>query len=376
MQNFKVLTALLITLFSVSVKTFAQVPLSDQAQISLLTCGPGKELYSVFGHTAIRVYDPATRMDVVYNFGTFDFDTPNFYGKFVKGDLQYFVSAGSYDDFVYTYQYYNRDVFEQWLNLTQQQKQSIANELSERLNGPEKYYTYKFIHRNCTTMVADIINKYLPEKISLKNDDNGLTYREIIYGKLKEDHFFENLGIHLTFGAPTDDMSAKSFLPKELMEGVSNTTTANGPLAKSTHTVYKATPEEKGFSLNSFIVFALAMLVLLALSGKTLVQRSFLAIAGLMGLFFCAAGLYSLHSELTWNYNALLMNPIALVLLCFIFANKPKAILGASYAYLACIGIYVILMLNKPHLLIVLPLLALMVAVLARIVLHYRKRTI
>ncbi|PZR20098.1 MAG: hypothetical protein DI539_11760, partial [Flavobacterium psychrophilum] len=108
MRNIKVLTTLLFTLL-VTVKTFAQVPLSDKAGITLLTCGPGKELYSVFGHTAIRVYDPATRFDVVYNFGTFDFDTPNFYPKFVKGDLQYFASASSYEDFVYTYQYYNRD---------------------------------------------------------------------------------------------------------------------------------------------------------------------------------------------------------------------------------------------------------------------------
>src|SRR4051812_2221318 len=107
MRSIYAYLALFFTLLFTPTASFAQVPLSDMATVSLLTCGPGNELYSVFGHTAIRVHDPLRGMDVVYNYGTFDFDTPNFYLKFVKGDLKYFVSASSYDDFVYTYQYYN-----------------------------------------------------------------------------------------------------------------------------------------------------------------------------------------------------------------------------------------------------------------------------
>jgi hypothetical protein len=122
MRNIKVLFTFLFIFLSSTNKTFAQ-QLSDKAFISLLTCGPGDELYSVFGHTAIRVNDPATGIDIVYNYGTFDFAAPNFYLKFVKGDLQYFVSVSSYRDFVYTYQYYDRDVYEQVLNLTPQQEQ-------------------------------------------------------------------------------------------------------------------------------------------------------------------------------------------------------------------------------------------------------------
>lgn len=358
MHNIKVLTALLLTFFSVTVKTYAQTPLSPEAGISLLTCGPGNELYSVYGHTAIRVSDPATRFDVVYNFGTFDFDTPNFYPKFVKGDLQYFASAGSYEDFVYTYQYYNRDVFEQPLNITQNQKQAIADELADILATDKRFYTYKFIHRNCTTMVADILNKHLSEKISLKNEDSGMTYREILHKKVR-DHFFEDLGINLAFGAPTDKISDKLFLPHELMEGVGNTSTPQGPLAKSTLTVYKATAEPQSFSFNNFYVFAVVCLLLIALTGKKLFQRSFLAISGLLGIFFCALGFYSSHTELMYNYNALLFNPLFLLLLFFIFSHKTKAIIIASYACLACLGIYILLLLNKPHLILVLPLIAL-----------------
>lgn len=365
MQKIKIFTALLLVLFSVPNKTFAQIPLSDEAKISLLTCGPGKELYSVFGHTAIRVYDPATRFDVVYNFGTFDFDTPNFYAKFVKGDLQYFVSASSYNDFVYTYQYYNRDVFEQVLNLTQQQKQGIANELATTLVSDKRFYTYKFIHRNCTTMVADILNRYIPGKISLKNEDLGMTYREIIHSKLNG-HFFEDLGINLTFGMPTDKTSEKLFLPKELMQGVANTTTPLGPLTNGTIEVYKATPEKTGFSLNNFYVFALFILLLAALSGKKLMQRSFLAIAGLLGVFFCFVGLYSSHTELIWNYNILMLNPFYLLLLYFSFKNNFKGILITSYMCIGLLALYSIIMLNKPHLAITSPLLLLTIIVVLR----------
>ena len=372
MHNIKVLTAALLTLFTVSVKTFAQTPLSDQAKISLLTCGPGDELYSVFGHTAIRVYDPAARFDVVYNFGTFDFDTPNFYGKFVKGDLQYFVSAGSYEDFIYTYQYYNRDVYEQFLNVTPQQKQDIANDLNARLIGDNKFYTYKFIHRNCTTMVADILNKYLTQKISLKNEDSGLTYRKIIRNKL-ENHFFEDLGISLTFGAPTDKTSEKLFLPKELMEGVANTNTPSGPLAQPILTAFKATPKVNGFSFNSFIIYGAVVLILLALTGFKLMQRSYLAISGLLGIFFIFIGFYSTHSELIWNYNVLLFNPLLLIVLYFIFNRNRKGIIMSSYACLGFIGAYVLYILNKPHLAIVLPLIVLITVILLRTVVAAKK---
>lgn len=373
MRNIKVLTILLLTLFSVSVKTFAQTPLSDQANISLLTCGPGEELYSVFGHTAIRVYDPAIRFDVVYNFGTFDFDTPNFYPKFIKGDLQYFASASSYSDFVSAYEYYNRDVFEQVLNLTPQQKQSIADELAAILSSDRRFYTYKFIHRNCTTMVADILNKHIPGKISLKNSDTGMTYREILHNKVKN-HFYEDLGINLAFGAPTDKVSEKLFLPDELMEGVSNTTTPLGPLAKSTENVYKATVEKPSFTFNNFYIFGLLCLLLIALTGKKLFQRSFLAIAGLMGIFFCALGLYSSHIELMYNYNALLFNPIFLLLLYFIISKRNKAVLITSYICLGLTSIYLILLINKPYLLSVLPILILTSITLIHISLNHTAR--
>ena len=110
----------------ISLTSFSQNNiLTDKAQISIFTCGRGNELYTTFGHTAIRIKDESNNLDVVYNYGAFDFNTDNFYLKFVKGDLQYFITATSYDDFIYEYQMENREVIEQTLDFSLAQKQQL-----------------------------------------------------------------------------------------------------------------------------------------------------------------------------------------------------------------------------------------------------------
>jgi len=373
MRSSKVLFALLLLAFMAPYKTFAQLPLSDKASISLLTCGPGDELYSIFGHTALRVYDPASATDIVFNYGTFDFDTPNFYMKFVQGDLKYFVSVSSYRDFVDTYKYFERDVYEQVLNLTPGQKQKIANHLTEVLTTDKRFYTYKFIHRNCTTMVADVINETIPQKISLDIPDKGKTYRKILYGYV-EDYYFENLGISLAFGHPTDDESNLLFLPLQLLQGVEKTTVNGKPLAQPVIEVYKTSLSQAGAPLwNNIWVFSAALLVILLFSGNRTVYMSFLALSGLLGLLFAFLGFFSQHGELLWNYNTLLLNPLFLVLLYFIIRNNRKWIVNMAYLCLGLIVVYMIIMANKPHLVAVLPIIVLIVGVLVRILIKARK---
>ena len=118
----KILLLVLIICFKMS---FAQSDTSSRLQISLVTCAPGNELYSIFGHTAIRIFDSANGSDVFYNYGTFDFDDPNFLAKFVRGKLDYYLSVESANDFFTTYQREQRTVTEQVLVLSLQEKKSI-----------------------------------------------------------------------------------------------------------------------------------------------------------------------------------------------------------------------------------------------------------
>jgi len=164
----------------------AQGYLSEQAQISLLTCDPGTEVYSVFGHTALRVTDPGNGFDVVYNFGTFDFSTPNFYLKFIRGRLMYTLSRYNFSDFKIEYRMENRSIFEQKLNLSQEEKDRIFYLLEVHYLPENRYYLYDFFYINCTTKVLDLIDSAL-------NDPEYFSQ----YNTLQERTFRQNLAIYL-----------------------------------------------------------------------------------------------------------------------------------------------------------------------------------
>lgn len=366
-MKFLVRAFFLLFFLSNSPFSYGQVPLSDDAEISLLTCGTGDQLYSIYGHTALRVNDPARGLDIVYNYGTFDFTTPNFYGKFIKGDLQYFVSTSLFEEFNYSYVYDNREITEQVLNLTQTQKQMIFNELSNVLSSDKRFYTYKFIDRNCTTMVADLINSVLPEKISTKIPDTEKTYRTILYGYL-DNNFYENLGINLMFGIKTDQKSDKLFLPVELQQGVSLSKNNNGSLVKEERIVYKKVENGANKSLwNNYISFVVIMLIPLFLSGKRTFQLIWLSICGVLGVFFTAVGWYSEHQEVLWNYNALLVNPAFLVLVFFMIRDNKIWIKRMTLFCGICIVIYTIFIATKVQLAMMLPIIALHAVILWKI---------
>src|SRR5205085_1968054 len=140
---------------------------SCHLQISLLTCGPGEELYSVFGHTAIRVKEDS-KFDIIYNYGTFDFDDPDFYTKFVRGKLPYSVSAENFNTFMYEYQVENRQVIEQILDLTCEEKEQLFLALRENSREENRYYRYQYLFDNCSTRPRDIIAKNTSDTIKYK----------------------------------------------------------------------------------------------------------------------------------------------------------------------------------------------------------------
>ena len=191
----KLLFTLLVLVFFNGVSQ--NISLSEQAKVSILTCGTGPESYAMYGHTAIRIQDVALGLDVVYNYGAFDFSTPNFIGRFVKGDLQYFITNESYIDFYYNYQAENREIIEQELALSPIQVKQLFEQLNASLYSDERFYTYKFIDRNCTTMVVDQINNALGKEY-IKATTSNQSYRELLYPYMS--NFYMKLGIQIIFG--------------------------------------------------------------------------------------------------------------------------------------------------------------------------------
>ncbi len=341
---FKKLLLLLLLIFSGT--SFSQnINLTDNAKVSIFTCGRGNELYTTFGHTAIRIKDEASNLDVVYNYGAFDFNTDNFYLKFVKGDLQYFITATSYDEFIYEYQMEKREVIEQTLNFSLLQKQELFELLNASLFSEERSYTYKFIDRNCTTMVVEKINKMLGKNLIQKVDDKTISYRELLYPYF-ENHFYYKLGINIIFGAKTDTKAEKLFLPSELMHSLDKAKYNGKPIVTKTEKIVEGAELESGFSFLNSIYFIALLLLILVIANNKKVFITYLFLTGILGLFLSLVGLYSLHKEVLWNYNALLFNPLFLILPFL----RGKALKITSVLCIVCIVIYVILMITKPHL--------------------------
>lgn len=219
---------LLILLFY-SLLFFKQASASSDScglRISLLTVSPGQELYSVFGHSALRVVDSVSQTDIIYNFGTFDFNDPNFYSKFVRGKLLYSLSQETFQNFLYESEYFHRGVTEQVLSFSCTEKELIQSNLFENLQEENRYYKYDFLKDNCTTRLRDIIfnstskgsnNKFLVSKTTS-------TYRDYLHFYLNRAEMpWTKLGIDLLLGLDSDhNMSVfeSMFLPDYLLKGV------------------------------------------------------------------------------------------------------------------------------------------------------------
>jgi len=230
---------LLLILVS-SVFTHAQPDSSSQKtcwlRISLLTCTPGQELYSTFGHSALRVVDTARQMDLVFNYGTFDFYDPDFYKKFIRGKLLYFVSVDSLPGFLWEYKYYQRGVTEQVINLTCEEKQKLVQALFENAKPENRYYRYAFNYDNCTTRLRDMVEKAAGSELTTKNilPHKGTTFRTLIHDYLNRGgQQWSKLGIDILLGSPLDKVVTNReamFLPDYLMYAFDSSVLNGKPL--------------------------------------------------------------------------------------------------------------------------------------------------
>ena len=191
----------------------------NRYKISILSIGEGPSLVDAFGHTAIRVKDSELKNDVVFNFGVYDFNSPNFYSNFVKGRPEYKLGIQNYNNLTQNYIRQKRYIVEHQLNLDQNSIKIIIDLLVEKLNDP--YYIYDYFRDNCTTRAADIVidktnNKFKDNKLE---SEAILSYRDLIHGKINENSWAA-LGIDLCLGAIIDKKITTRetfFLPENLM---------------------------------------------------------------------------------------------------------------------------------------------------------------
>ena len=241
--------------------------LSETAQISLLTCSPGEELYARYGHTAIRVLDKVNDMDIVFNYGIFDFNTDHFYWKFVRGETWYELGASPYRYFMYEYDRDNRPVYEQVLDLTAAQKELLWQRLVDNYRPENRKYLYNFVFDNCATRPYHMIAQVLGDTLSSSYEGySGQTYRAFIR-HYTGSHSWENAGINLLFGPEADrpmSNEERLFLPEELMWFLSEAKVADRPLVLNGKTApfeISATPWYATWELGLVLYFLLVAAV-------------------------------------------------------------------------------------------------------------------
>ncbi len=308
---------------------------SSRLRISLLTCTPGDELYSIFGHSALRVIDSNSVTDIVYNYGTFNFDDEGFYLKFIRGKLLYYVSVADFRDFVYDYQVTNRGITEQLLSFSPSEKIQINHALIENLKEENKYYQYDFFFDNCTTRLRDLIVKSKhPTPLLPAVEPAGKRFREAIHDYLdKGDQQWSKWGIDVLLGARTDRIMSASdqqFLPDNLMKALDAST--NTPMVSATQNLYDLPLTGKEKNLFTPLFFFVSLLCFFVLMHLALHKKLPLTLGGLDGLLFFLTGALGIllifmwvgtdHSMTKDNYNLLWAWPTHLAVSFFIQSNK------------------------------------------------------
>lgn len=297
----------------------------DTIRISLITCYPGSEIYELYGHTELRVATPSS--DVVYNYGIFDFNTPNFTYRFVKGETDYMVKG--YPSQYMSYGYEGRRIVEQVLNLTQAVALAIKNALEVNAMPENCTYRYNYVLDNCATRPRDIVEKAIGKSLQYPAMPEAMTFREEMH-RYNKNYAWQQFGIDLVLGPGLDyelDYRKEMFVPMVLMGAFGGATYEQDgnrvPLVAYTQiinpgsedgavlppTPWYATPMMVGVVLLMLVV---AMSVRDVRRGRTCKALDFVMLVayGLVGCLIFFLIFVSTHEATSPNYNALWLHPL------------------------------------------------------------------
>jgi hypothetical protein len=228
-------------LFMVSLPYCGWGSVSDSVRVSLLTCAPGSEIYSLFGHTALRYENPAKGEDWVFNYGLFSFDTPNFVYRFVKGETDYQLGVIPYRYFEGEYAMRGSSVYQQELNLTDKEKENVIRLLRENYLPANRVYRYNYFYDNCTTRARDKVEQGLEGKVVYPESEKMCSFRSIVR-EYTAGHEWSAFGIDLCLGSEADepiDERKQMFSPFYMLEY------AKGAMIHRADTIVPFVKEEK-----------------------------------------------------------------------------------------------------------------------------------
>lgn len=327
-----IITFLLCTAVNTSVYAQQQEDvnqvISPDAKMSLLTASPGPDLYSAFGHSAFWVYDPTTGIDEVYNWGTFDFDTPNFYLLFLRGQLNYMLTITPLHHFLRSYRDKGRSVHEQVLNLTYQEKIGIYQFLLENRRPENIHYLYDFFYDNCATRIRDLVDAEL--EIDWGPDPHPHEERSL-RDMLKPyvSHIpWIGFGIDILLGIPADKKATPweyMYLPDEMEIAFQHARHQDGRLLVVAHNELLPLNFKPGrpFPVTPILFFWILLLLgvisMLKPAMKRYIEVPFFVLLGITGLLLFFLWFFSDHHSMSKNLNLLWALPTHLY---FVFRDN------------------------------------------------------
>lgn len=307
--------------------TFVQAQ-TDSIEISLLTCSPHEEIYSLYGHTALRWHDLSKGDDIAFNWGVFDFHKPYFVLRFVFGLTDYELGAYPYHLFLQEYKEYGSSITEQVLNLTTEEKLAIKQALVDNLQPENKVYRYNYFYDNCSLRPRDIIERCVAGKVEYApRDDYAPTYREMVRSCTRN-HPWGTFGNDMLLGLRADqttDMRQQEFLPENLMYDIDRATIyANGeyrPLVKERRIALQSGVQiiEQDFPLTPIECACLLLILSIIIAMMEWKRRKtfkywdaiLMTVQGLAGCVLFVM-IFSQHPTTSLNLQLLLLNPLPL----------------------------------------------------------------
>ncbi|MDR0507661.1 MAG: DUF4105 domain-containing protein [Dysgonamonadaceae bacterium] len=300
----------------------------DNLQVSLLTVAPrSSEIYTIYGHTALYLYDPVLKIDTVLNWGTFNTDIPYFLFRFIAGETDYFLSASSGYVFYYLYTKENVTVTKQVLNIPNEKKEALYNMLMYNLAPENCEYRYNFLFDNCTTRPRNIIEQFCGGKLLYPEQAKKPTFRDLIHSCTKF-YPWMSFGIDLIIGSGADSLLSfrqELFLPENLMRALDRATVIsdNGtkyPVVTSSEIIIHSSIDEISepeYPNSPFVTGIVILLIYLVLAvtkdaGKLICRIPFAFLfltAGLAGCLIAFLSFISYHPCTQYNWNIVWLHP-------------------------------------------------------------------
>ena len=299
----------------------------DSIRVTLLTCSPGQEVYSLYGHTAIRCQIPKDSVDAVFNYGVFDMSKPFFAWHFVLGQTDYMVQPIPWEYFIIDYKKRGSSITEQELNLTPSEASRLLRNLIENSLPENCEYRYSFLYGNCTTKVRDMVEQVIVGSIQYPDTLPHQTAREILHHYTAQ-HPWAQEGNDLLLGSEMDTIlseRAAMFIPENTMQAFDGAFIRNAkgdmrPLVRSKKVLLEAKqqvvkPEFPLSPLQVMMVFGAICLFILLLELWTkhlfwLWDVLLLFLQGTAGTLLAFMFFFSEHPAVDSNWQIWILNPV------------------------------------------------------------------